>query len=136
MHAKGARLIPGRAAPAQATSPTALPRPRASGLRAGPVDHSRVMEPQLKGNVPDFIKGRLKARGGRFNRDLLPPVNYEPAAASSWNHDVILSVFAKCKYQIGKQLCARQQGSSWIQREENKSDSKCLSVLPFMSCKK
>lgn len=120
--------------------PQHLPRPRASGLRAGPVDHSRVMEPRLKGNVPDFIKGRLKARGGRFNRDLLPLwgcwTNYEPAAASSWNHDVILSVFAKCKYQIGKQLCARQQGSSWIQREENKSDGKCLSVLPFTSCKK
>lgn len=66
--------------------------------------------------MPDFIKGRLKARGGHFECDLFSlrgcSVDYRPTAASSWNDDVMVSVFAKCKYQIGKELCPQQQGSS------------------------
>ncbi len=38
--------------------------------------------------------------------------------ASPWNDDVMVSVFAKCKYQIGKELCPQQQGSSWSLREK------------------
>ena len=43
-----------------------------------------------------------------------------PAAASPWNGDVMVSVFAMCKYQIGKELCPWQQGSSWRFRERKK----------------
>lgn len=84
--------------------------------------------------MPDFIKGRLKARGGHFNCDLFSLrgcwADYRPAAASSRNDDVMVSVFAKCKYQIGKELYPQQQGSSRSFREKKtKAESGILVEL-------
>ena len=73
-------------------------------------------------NVPDFIKDRLKARGGHFNCDLFSLwgcwTHYKPTVASAQNDDVMVSVFAKCKYQKWKKLCPLQHGSSLSFREK------------------
>lgn len=55
---------------------------------------------------------QIKARGGCFKCVGCWAV-YRTAAASSQNDDVMVSMFAKCKYQIGKELCP--------QREEERS---------------
>lgn len=56
---------------------------------------------------------------------------YRLAAASSQNDDVMVSVFAKCKYQTGKELCSRNQCSSWSEREENKNYREGQAFLHF-----
>lgn len=89
------------------------PRPR-RGRRRGrrplvssPACRSRLCHGATpQGNGPDFIKGRLKARGGHLNRDLFSLrgcwTDYNTASSFTRNDDVMLSVFAKSKHQFGK----------------------------------
>lgn len=57
-----------------------------------------------------------KSKGRLLKCDLVSLLgflaHYRLAATSSQNNDVMVSVFAKCKYQIGRELCPQHQSSS------------------------
>lgn len=83
--------------------------------------------------MPDFIKGRLEARRGHFNRDLFSLrgcwTDYRPTVASSRNDDVMVSVFAKCKYQIGGSYVLDTGFILAFQREENTSHGERFTIV-------
>lgn len=113
---KGLRSYPHPRPRLEPRSPTAQPRPQPSGPEPGPVDHGRVMGPHRREMCETSLRAH-KSKRRLFKLDLFSLwygwARYRLTAASSQNDDVMVSVFAKCKYQTGKELCSRNQCSSW-----------------------
>lgn len=113
---KGLRSYPHPQPRLEPRSPTAQLRPQPSGPEPGPVDHGRVMGPHRRGMCETSLRAH-KSERRLFKLDLFSLwcgwARYRLTAASSQNDDVMVSVFAKCKYQTGKELCPRNQCSSW-----------------------
>lgn len=107
MHARGAPLLPGSITPTGAkvshsSNEAAAPRSPAEGCRSRPCHAEGI----LWGG-----KRQSKVSQGFLKCDLLLLCGWWavcwPTLSTSWSDDVMVSVFAECKYQIGRNYARR-----------------------------